>query len=118
MKGQEMKKTNKSREIGEFRLFSQEWQIRYGRDTELDDELGLCLPDKRLILIHRGQDTDSKKHTLAHELVHAVEQKLLLNLTETQVDLLALGLLDLFKNNPHLMVVFEDTGVWKIKAYE
>jgi Zn-dependent peptidase ImmA (M78 family) len=117
MKGKEMKKTNKTNEIARFRLFSQEWNVRYGRETELDDELGLCLPDRREILIDERQNTDSKKHTLTHELIHAVEQKLLLNLTETQVDLLALGLLDLFKNNPHLMVVFEETGVWEIKAY-
>ena len=104
MKGKEMKKTNKSKEISRFRAFSQEWQIRYGRETELDDELGLCLPDRREILIHEHQNTDSKK--------------LLLNLTENQVDLLALGLLSLFRDNPHLLVVFEETGVWEIKAYE
>lgn len=118
MKGKEMtKKTNKSKDISEFRLFSQEWQVRYGTDKQMPDHLGLCLPDERKILIHPDQNTDSKKHTLTHELIHAIEQKLSLNLTETQVDLLALGLLDLFRNNPHLMVVFEETGVWEIKAY-
>lgn len=112
-----MKKQTKSKVISEFRLFSQPWTVRYGKDTELTDELGLCLPDKHLILIDENQNTASKKHTLTHELVHAVEQKLLLNLTETQVDLLALGLLQLFRDNPHLLVVFEESGVWEIKAY-
>jgi len=91
-----------------FKLFSQDWQIRTGNDQELPEHLGLCLPDQRKILLHEDQDKDSKKHTLLHELLHAVEQKLSLNLTETQVDLMALGLLDLMRNNPELLAVFDD----------
>lgn len=105
-----MKKENKSKddEIIKFQLFSQEWQIRYGKPTELNDELGLCLPDLRVILVDENQNVDSKKHTIAHELIHAVEQKLLLNLTENQVDLLALGLLDMFRTNPELTWLFKE----------
>lgn len=101
-----MKKTKQT--TATFKLFSQEWQIKSGQERDMPEHLGLCLPDQRKILLHEDQDKDSKKHTLLHELIHAVEQKLSLNLTETQVDLMALGLLDLFRNNPELLVVFDD----------
>jgi hypothetical protein len=101
-----MKKTKQT--TATFKLFSQEWQIKLGQEREMPEHLGLCLPDQRKILLHEDQDKDSKKHTLLHELLHAIEQKLSLNLTETQVDLMALGLLDLFRNNPELLVVFDD----------
>jgi len=91
-----------------FKLFSQEWQIRSGNEQELPDHLGLCLPDQRKILLHEQQDDVSRKHTLLHELLHSIEQKLSLNITETQVDLMALGLLDLFRNNPELLAIFDD----------
>lgn len=108
-----MKKTKQTTSTT-FKLFSQEWQIKLGQEREMPEHLGLCLPDQRKILLHEDQDQDSKKHTLLHELIHAVEQKLSLSLTETQVDLMALGLLDLFRNNPELLVVFED-GEWELK---
>jgi hypothetical protein len=102
-----MKKTQQKTQAT-FTLFSQEWQIRTGNDQELPEHLGLCLPDERKILLHEQQDQMSKKHTLLHELLHAVEQKLSLGMTEKQVDLMALGLLDLMRNNPELLAVFDD----------
>jgi hypothetical protein len=94
-------------EIQTFKLFSQAWQIKTGNAQELPDHLGLCLPDQRVILLDKNQDAESMRHTLLHELLHGIEQKLSLDMTEKQVDLLALGLLDLFRNNPELLRVFE-----------
>jgi len=90
-----------------FKLFGQEWTIRLGTELELAGDLGLCVADDNLILLNADQTASSIKHTLAHEVIHAVEQKLHLSLTEQQVDLLALGLLDLFTATPAMLAVFK-----------
>lgn len=86
----------------EFQLFSQTWRIRTGTIKELPEELGMCYPDTNEILLNGNQTPESVIHTLLHELIHAVETKMHLELTERQVDCLALGLLDLFRNNPNM----------------
>lgn len=89
----------------EFELFAEIWQIRTGTNRSMPDHLGLCQPDQREILLNPDQTEQSLQQTLLHELLHAIEQKLHLELTEHQVDLLALGLLDLFKNNPEMLTI-------------
>lgn len=103
MKGTEMKQENIPRK---FKLFGQQWTIRIGTELEMDDDLGLCITDDNLILLNASQNEQSMKHTLTHELVHSIEQKLHLNLTEQQVDLVALGLLDIFTATPELQKLF------------
>lgn len=89
-----------------FKLFGQEWTIRTGTELELDTDLGRCVVDENLILIKAEQTADGINHTILHEIIHSVEQKLYLNLTEQQVDLIALGLLDIFTNSPDLLNIF------------
>lgn len=86
----------------EFKLFSQTWRIRTGTPKELPTELGMCYPDTNEILLNPGQTPDSLLHTLLHELVHAIETKMHLEMSERQVDCMALGLIDLFRNNPDM----------------
>ena len=90
----------------QIKLFSQTWQIRASSPGELVDDLGQCRPDQLEILINPNQVPESMIHTLAHELVHAIEQKLLLDMTERQVDLMALGFIDLIGNNPKFTKIF------------
>lgn len=85
-----------------FKLFGQQWTVRTARPYEITD-LGQCRPDDFEIIINPGQNNESLTHTLTHELVHAIEQKLHLNLTEDQVDLFALGLIDLIRNNNEIL---------------
>lgn len=88
-----------------FELFAETWRIRTGDSRSMPDHLGLCLPDQREILLNPDQSEQSIQQTLVHELIHSIEQKLHLDLTENQVDLMALGLLDLFKNNPNMLTI-------------
>jgi predicted Zn-dependent protease len=92
--------------LHKFKLFGQEWSIRMGTELELDTDLGRCVVDQNLILLNDTQTEASLRHTLTHELIHAVEQKLHLGLKEKQVDLLALGLLDLLSSNQELKNLF------------
>ena len=93
-------------ELHKFKLFGQEWTIRMGTELELDTDLGRCVVDQNLILLNDTQTEASLRHTLTHELIHAIEQKLHLGLTEKQVDLVALGLLDMVSNNDQLKTLF------------
>lgn len=90
-----------------FRLFTQQWLIRSARFGELPEDLGQCHPDQFELVINPTQTTESMCHTILHELVHSWEQKLLLNLTEQQTDLLALALLDFLRNNPDFFTQFQ-----------
>lgn len=90
-----------------FRLFTQPWLIRAARSGEMPEDLGQCRTDQFELIINPTQATESMCHTLLHELVHSWEQKLLLNLTEQQVDLLALALLDFVRNNPDFFRQFQ-----------
>lgn len=89
-----------------FKLFGQEWTIRIGTDLELDTDLGRCVVDDNLILLNIDQSEASLKHTLAHEVIHSIEQKLHLNMTEQQVDLIALGLIDIIADTPDMISIF------------
>ena len=87
----------------EFQLFSQTWRIRTGTEKELPTELGMCYPDTNEILLNGAQTPDSVIHTLLHELLHAIETKMHLEMSERQIDCLSLGLIDLFRNNPDMV---------------
>jgi len=89
-----------------FKLFGQDWQIRMGTELELDTDLGRCVVDDNLILLNATQTITNLQHTATHEVIHAIEQKLHLNLTEQQVDLIALGLVDIMKNTPEMLRIF------------
>ena len=87
----------------QFKLFNQTWRIRLAQPMEISDDLGQCRPDLFEIVLNPNQSPESILHTLNHELIHAIEHKLQLELTERQVDLVALGLMDLFRSNPAML---------------
>jgi hypothetical protein len=89
-----------------FELFSQQWQIRAGSPKEMNDNNGLCYTDSCEILLNPLQTAQGLKQTLLHELVHAIETKMNLDLTEAQVDSMALGLNHLFTENPSFTAMF------------
>jgi hypothetical protein len=92
-----------------FKLFSQTWCIRGALPGEIGDDLGQCRPDQLEILLNPNQVEESLRHTLIHEIVHSIEQKQQLELTERQTDLIALGLMDLFLTNPQIKEIFDDS---------
>ncbi len=90
-----------------FKLFNQTWQIRTAQPGELPEDLGQCRPDQLEVILNHNQSEESIRHTLLHELIHCIEMKLHLEMTERQVDVIALGLIDLFRSNPQLSQLFE-----------
>lgn len=87
----------------QFELFSQVWQIRAGNPKEMDNNNGLCYSDSNEILLNPQQTTAGMRQTLLHELLHCIEMKLHLDMSEQQIDTLALGLIHLFQTNPEML---------------
>jgi len=86
-----------------FTLFSQQWTIRTAQQKELINDLGMCFPDSNEILLNANQSAESIKQTLLHELLHSIEMKQHLKMTERQIDCLSLGLIHLFSENPQML---------------
>lgn len=91
----------------EIELFSQTWHVRAARPGEIDTDLGQCRPDRLEIVINPNQNSESMTHTIMHELTHAIELKLDLELTERQTDLIALGYINLFRLNHGLLELIQ-----------
>jgi len=89
-----------------LRLFGQRWLIRAARPNELTACWGECRPDQLEVVIQANQNEEMQMHTYLHEIIHCIEQKLELELTERQTDLIALGLIDLIKNNEDFLEQF------------
>lgn len=90
-----------------YRLFGQTWTIRTGTDKETEGCLGLCYSASNEILIAPYQKYDAVIQTLLHELLHSIEEKMHLEMTERQIDCLAVGLIDLFRSTPEMLTIFE-----------
>ena len=91
-----------------FKLFSDTWSIRTATAKELQTDLGMCYADDNEIVLNPNQSASSIKHSLLHELIHSIELKLDLDMTERQVDVLALSLIHLFRENPRLLEILQD----------
>ncbi len=82
-----------------FQLFSQQWTIRVAQPGEIPEDLGQCRADLHEIVINPNQSEESMLHTILHEICHSIEIKQHLEMTERQIDLMALGFIDLLRNN-------------------
>ena len=68
-----------------------------------EDDLGELDPTLQKISIRKGQPWEQEQDTLLHEVVHAVDCELSLNMKESQVHGVATGILAVLKDNPKLM---------------
>lgn len=64
-----------------------------------DDE-GLCDAAKQKIYIQEGLGKEEEQDVVLHEIIHAIDHSMHLELEESQVSRLASGLIALFKDNP------------------
>lgn len=69
----------------------------------LDGVMGQCDQDVEIIRIHNHQKKFNEADTLVHECFHAIDERFQLSLSERQVYCMAVGLLNVFKDNPALI---------------
>ena len=67
-----------------------------------DPGMGRTSPERQEIFIRTGQPLESEQDTVLHEVIHAVDETLGLQMNEYQVTVLATGLLAALKDNPGL----------------
>ena len=74
------------------------------RDSADDNDpgMGRTSPERQEIFIRTGQPLESEQDTVLHEIIHAVDETLGLQMNEYQVTVLATGLLAALKDNPSL----------------
>jgi Zn-dependent peptidase ImmA (M78 family) len=64
-----------------------------------EDE-GLCYTNQQKIYIQKGLGREEEQDVILHEIIHAIDHSMHLDLDESQVSRLASGLIALFKDNP------------------
>jgi hypothetical protein len=70
--------------------------LKKKKDT---DHIGICYAWRNRIELDGDLVPDTAGETFLHEVIHAIEQKLVLKLTEAQVNNLALALYQFLKQN-------------------
>lgn len=88
-------------------FMNQTWTIRSAQNKELDNCIGHCDPEKNEILLDPTLTKDVLLATLFHELIHLIEITLHQHLTESQVDVMATGIVHLLKSNPQLTALLQ-----------
>lgn len=89
---------------------SQDWFIRAAEPRELNNDLGSCDPTTNTILLDPQLPASVMLQTLTHELVHLIEITLNQCLTEQQTDVIASGLVHMFKENQDLLKLYITPG--------
>lgn len=72
-------------------------------DEQMEGNLGMCDQDKQMIYVSEGQATESEQSTVLHELIHAAEESMGLNLLEEQVKGMEVAMFALLRDNPTLV---------------
>jgi Zn-dependent peptidase ImmA (M78 family) len=77
------------------------YEVIYKKQILMDGRecYGLCDIDKHVIYLKTGMAETQRMDVLLHECIHAIEGIFGLNLTETAVNNLAIGLLSLIREN-------------------
>lgn len=70
---------------------------------EMDDDCGACYDAKQLIKISEDIPHELSQDTLLHEVMHAVDYQMHLNMKERQISAMAAGLTAVFKENPEFV---------------
>ena len=84
------------------RVLGKQFQIDFvpGDHKNLEEAYGLCDSDEQRIWIKEGQPLESEQDTVLHEVLHAVESAMNMDLDDKIIHLLATGLLAVIRDNP------------------
>jgi hypothetical protein len=81
---------------------------------EMDDDCGACYDSKQLIKISEDIPQELSQDTLLHEVMHAIDYQMHINMKERQISAMASGLTAVFKENPDFVKYFLGTNVTKM----
>ena len=92
------------------RLLGRTYDIKYVNGSALADghDFGQIIYPLHLITILDGQTPVEEADTVLHELIHAIDLTMGLDMSEHQVHHLATGLMALFQDNPDIAKYFAE----------
>lgn len=93
----------------QIRVVGKTYTIEYVERVDDKDSSGESARDTQSIKVKKDQHQESARETLLHEVIHAVEGQLGLDLKEKQVHGLGVGLFQVLCENPEF-VRFITTG--------
>lgn len=97
------------RPFKQLRIIGKRHRIQW--DQDIGEQRGEFEHDPLTIRISSGLTPDDEKETLIHEITHAVELQMNLDLPEDAVRQLSIGLFAVLRDNPKLAAyLMEDTG--------
>jgi Zn-dependent peptidase ImmA (M78 family) len=73
-------------------ILGKRYKIKYLDDNTIQSAYGSVKRGQGLILINKDTTPDQQAETLLHEVIHAVDEELLIGLEEADVARLAVGL--------------------------
>lgn len=82
------------------KIIGKTYSVSVVEKVDDDDSLGEHDMTKQQILLRAVQHFESIRDTAFHEVVHAVDEQMSLNMKEAQVHALATGLLQVLRDNP------------------
>jgi hypothetical protein len=86
-----------------LRILGKTWQVERVYEGPMQTtSFGQSHDTKCLIRIKDGQHPDQEADTLLHEIIHALDFTVYIDLDERQTHALAAGLLAVFRDNPGL----------------
>jgi len=88
--------------IAKLRILGKLWIVKQQASKGSKDD-GKCEFATKIISVNPRQTEDSKRDTLLHEIMHALDEELQTKMSERQVRLQATGLIEVLRNNPALV---------------
>lgn len=90
------------------RVQGKNFKIEYQKESGMPDgAMGLTKYMNLSILVQNGLPDPLEQEVVFHEIMHAIEKSLDLDLTEHQVEVLACGWVQVLRDNPKLIDYFK-----------
>lgn len=89
--------------LKKIKILGQEYSIYLLPNKKMKGKLGECNVNNREILLRETLKGDKFREVFLHEIIHAIAEMLDLDMSETQVNNIAVGLTALINDNADLL---------------
>lgn len=86
--------------IESVRVIGKTYTVRVVNKSPLDKDSGECDEKSQTITVNEDQTEEAMQDTILHEVVHAIDHTLRLDMSENQVAMMATGLIAVIRDNP------------------
>ena len=91
-------------QIKSIKILASRWAVKWGEDwNKPEKERGLTEFEEKTIYINTKYPAWDQYSSLLHEVIHAIEDELDIDLKEKQVRALEIGLIQVLRENPRFV---------------